>query len=539
MSSNLAIPFNIDLLIPNEALVRNLRKVSSPDTFVGATKNFHPDGLYSNETFGIVGTDARSKRFAYIDLKVTIIHPVIYANLIGNKAFYKEILEGKTFASWDPVAKDFVKSDVVDGFTGYEFFISHLEELTIVKNGSVSRDQAAALLEKYKHNCTFSKVVVLPAGLRDIEIDENGRASSDEINDFYYKLLSYSATISEAIARSNIEVYNKHRVQIQNCFNDIYDLLKSVIEGKKNLMMGKWASRKVFNGTRNVITAMSTIQQVLGTSENITADNTLIGIYQTAKGLLPLTVTNLKSGFLSTVFTTMGTPALLTNPHTLQSERVKLQPLTYNNWLDNEGLEKFITSFKEDSIRHLPIMVEDHYLGLCYLGPDGTYALINGVEQLPENRRPEECIPITPAILLYCVLYPFAGRFPVFITRYPITGIGSIYPSFPYLKSTVRSEKRAELDVNTWVRTGNVALEFPIMSSSFYNSLSPHSAQLAGLGADFDGDTCSANFVYSDEAVKEVNDFLSKKRSHVGTDGRLIADLNTKTIQYVLAYTTG
>jgi len=39
---------------------------------------------------------------------------------------------------------------------------------------------------------------------------------------------------------------------------------------------------------------------------------------------------------------------------------------------------------------------------------------------------------------------------------------------------------------------------------------------------------------YSDEAIKEVDDFLKTKIAYIGTDGKFIANLNTDTVQYVL-----
>lgn len=537
----LAVPFNIDLLVPDARNLSMMRPIKSLDSFLGATKNFNPDGLYSNEIFGMVGTAPRSTRYAYIDLKVSIIHPTIYKTLVGMKAFYKDILAGKEFARFDPMLKDFVKSDLVDGFTGYHFFCEHLPKIEIPTNDSISRQQAVSLFEKYKHRCMLSQVFVLPAGLRDLEMDEYNRATSDEVNELYFKLISISNTINPSSVKASIESYNPQRVSLQNTFNEIYEYFTKIIEGKKNLMMGKWASRKVFNGTRNVITAMTEVSKVLGAESNVNLNDTLVGLYQAIKGMLPITLYQLKTGFLDRCFTTPGAPALLCNSETLESHRVLLKPASYSQWLSSEGLEKALTYFKEETIRHDPIVIEGHYLGLTYRGPDGTFALINGVEQLPEGRLAEHCTPITYTELLYAAIYNVARKYSGFVTRYPITGIGSVYPSRVYLKTTVRSEARQELDPDSWESLGptKIAYEFPILGSSFYNSLSPSSFRLVGLGADFDGDTCSFNIVYSDESIKECESFYNSKKAYVGTDGKFIIDSSVETIMYVLQNITG
>jgi hypothetical protein len=518
-----------------------MRPVSSLDTFVGATKNFNPDGLYSNEIFGVVGTMARFTRFSYIDLRVPIIHPTIYKTLVQLKSFYKEIMSAKEFAKFDPELGDFVKCDMLEGRTGYQFFIENFQKLRIPVNESIGRQQAVALFEKYKAKCLITKVLVIPAALRDIEVDDAGRTTSDEINELYYKLIAISNTINLASASVSLESYNHQRVAFQNTVSEIYEAFSAIIEGKKNLMMGKWASRKTFNGTRNVITAMNTAVEVFGHPKNVKFNDTIVGLYQVVKGLLPVTVFHLRKGFLDRVFSSVGAPAILTDPKTLQSVSVQLKATTYSDWMSNEGLEKQLTYFKEESIRHSPVMIEDYYLGLCYRGPDGTFALINGIEQLPEGRSAEHCTPITLTELLYTAIYAIANDYPVFVTRYPITGIGSVYPSFIHLRTTIQAEERTPLSPDTWEPDENlpIAYQFPVLGSGFYNSMSPHSSKLARLGADFDGDTCSANIVYTDEAREEVKKFFNSKKAYVGTDGRFINDTNVDTVLHVLRNITG
>ena len=52
-------------------------------------------------------------------------------------------------------------------------------------------------------------------------------------------------------------------------------------------------------------------------------------------------------------------------------------------------------------------------------------------------------------------------------------------------------------------------------------------------------DTVSATIVYSNESIKEVNDFLNSKACYVNTDGSFTYDTNTDTVKYVLANMVG
>lgn len=482
------IPFNIDILQVTPAIMANVRAITSLDSFQGLTDNFHPDGLYSTLTFGTVGSDARSTRYGYIDLKIGIFHPTIFNALTRLKSFYMDIVTSKEFAIWDPDTHDFIKSNALEGHTGFQFFVEHWEDIEFPQRASITREQNILMIEKYKKVALTDKVIVLPAGLRDMEVDDGGRKSSDDINDLYYKMIAISNTINPSTVKISPEAYNSQRMSLQSTFVAIYEYLMAVIEGKKNLFMGKWASRKVFNGTRNVITGMNTVSSILGAPGNVGLNDTDMGIYQFVKGILPVTKYRLKNGFLSNVFTDISAPALLTNRKTLLSERVDLDTESYNQWTTNEGLDSVITAFKEPTIRSIPIIVGGHYLGLVYKGPDGTFKFIHGIDDLPDDRKKEDCTPITLALLFYYAVYNVSHKYPGYVTRYPITGPGSIYPSHIHLKTTMKTEIRKELGED-WKPLGDgyIAYEFPT-DSDFFNSMSPHSCRLVKLGADFDGD---------------------------------------------------
>lgn len=539
--SRLDIPFNLDLLVIDDKASTLMRPVVSLDTYIGASKNFNPDGLYSTEIFGVVGTPARYDKYSYIDLKVKIIHPIVYRALGQIKSLYHEILARREFAVWDPELKDLVKSNIAEGQTGFDFFCEYLPRIVFPTNDSEARQMAVGIMEKYRDKALMSRVLVIPAGFREFDIDESGRESSSEINDFYYKLVSVSNTVNPSTLKSTPQAYDTQRVTMQNALMELYELFTTIIEGKNNLLMGKTAGRKVFNGTRNVITANSETISQLGDPSNVQMNDSLVGLYQFSKAVLPHTIGRMRDGWISECFTSPGAPVVLCDKKTLQAVSVSLRAESYSRWLSVEGLEKQLTYFREETIRHNPINVEGHYLGLVYRGPDGTFAFIHGIDELPEGRLAEHCTPITMTDLIYRSLYRTARRFKGFLTRYPITGIGSIYPSNSYLKTTIKSEKRVELDPQTWRPLGKeyVAYEYPVLGSSFFNSLSPNPVKLKGLGADFDGDTGSYTIVYSENAIDEIDESFKKKKTYVGTDGRLVDSLSDDVIDFVLSNLTG
>lgn len=536
----LDVPFNVSLLSLTPKKLQGLRRVSVLDIFDGAGSDFHEDGLFSISTFGKVGDDRRSKRFAYIDIKVPIFHPVIYRALVSLKRLYSGIIAGNEYVLWSDEINDFERSDALNGKTGFAYFVEHWEKIKFEETTSVSREQNILMIAKYLTTSMTSLVVVMPAGLRDIEIGADGRARKDEINDFYARLLSIANTISESSVRSNPQMINTARYGLQTAFNELFEYIESMIEGKKKLLMGKWASRRIMNGTRNVITAMDTSTAYLGSAGSVGFNSTVIGLYQGLKTIMPVARFHIRNGFLAKVFVSVEMPARLVDKKTLKAVDVKLKSQYFDRFMTDEGVEKVLTSFAEEGLRHKPIEIDGYYLGLVYKGPDGTFKIIQDIEEVPATRSQRDVYPLTFCELLYLSCYKVLNKFPLFVTRYPVTGVGSIYPSKMHVMTTIKSQQRRELS-DMWdpMDDDHVAYEFPITGGSFVNSLVPHSAKLARLGADFDGDTASANVTYSDEAIAEVDHYLKKRKAYVGTDGKFTSSVDVSTVALVLHNLTG
>jgi hypothetical protein len=481
--SGLAVPFNITLLELTPEDLTRMKPVRSLDLFEPSSRNFHEDGLFSVSIFGRVGDVRRSRRFSYIDLKIGVFHPIIYRALGQLKRFYHDIILGRVYAVWDDQLKDFVKSDAFDGRTGFQFFIEHWQGIEFEHRPSDSREHNIKLIEMYKKKALTDKLVVMPAGMRDIEIT-GGRIVIDEVNELYRRILSITNSIHKDAVQNNPEILNMARISLQRTFNEIFELFERMVEGKKKLLMGKWAARRVFNGTRNVITSMNMVSNKLDNPGNIGLNDTVIGLYQFMKGALPVAKFHIKTGFLSKVFTGPHSPATLVNKTTLKAESVNLRPEYFDSWMTEEGLEKVISAFAEESIRHKPLEIEGRYVGLIYKGPEGFVKLFQDIDDLPAHFDKEYVTPVTFCELLYMSVYGVANTLPIFVTRYPVTGMGSIYPSMVHLKPTVKTEHRKVLN-EFWELDPSIpdAYEFPT-NSSFVNAMSPHPTHLSALGAD-------------------------------------------------------
>ena len=163
------LPFNIDLLQVQESDLSKVGKISESKIFDNMN-NFHSEGLFSTTIFGAVGSEYRAQMFGYIDLKITIFHPLVYYAIINLKAFYKQIAEGKVTAIFNPKTGEFEKSNSEEASTGIHFLYSHTKQLKFEKNQSDKRNFLIDMFNEAvrKNNYSLRYLLVIPAGIRDL-----------------------------------------------------------------------------------------------------------------------------------------------------------------------------------------------------------------------------------------------------------------------------------------------------------------------------------------------------------------------------------
>lgn len=505
------LPFNIEIMKVDGDLVRNLRPVSSTDIMESSgqklgpaeflstkdlfwqgkgniTSDFHPEGLFSIETFGRVGDKRRDSQFSYVEIKTTVFHPIIHKSLGKLKGLYHDIMAGKAYAVWDEKEQDFLASDDVEGETGFHFFVKHWEKIKFKRTDSPTRNERLKLIEKYKDRALTNKILIMPAGLRDVRVGAGNRLEFDEINDVYRRIVGISRTVAGSGEKISSPALNYSRYQLQMAFNEIYAIIENMLRDKKGFVQRRWARRGVFNGTRNVISSMDTSKRYLGGKDAPKASDTILGLYQTMKGAMPFTVNLLRNGYLSEAFGIgdASTMARLVDPKTLKRENVELPSMTKDRWTTLDGLQKIVNSFGDLSNRHKPVMVEGRYLALIYKGPNKTFRIFGDIDELPEHYDRKHVEPITLVEFLYLSGYRDWNSLKVIVTRYPVTGLGSSYPSDLYVKTSVVGEAREELGPD-WEPLGQgfVAQEFPTKEpEAFIDSQIVSPIRLPGLGGD-------------------------------------------------------
>ena len=161
-----------------------------------------------------------------------------------------------------------------------------------------------------------------------------------------------------------------------------------------------------------------------------------------------------------------------------------------------------------------------------------SYKVFHDIKELPEGFDRKYIRPLRVCDMFYLILYKDFKKYPNFSTRYPVTGYGSIYPTRPYLRSTLDSKKLKALD-DQWVITQDEAPEFP-GNGFWFNSMSPPMAYMSRAGADFDGDKMSLIALMASESLEELDKKFMDVSMYVGTDGKISFSIATDTVDFLM-----
>lgn len=510
------------LLNVNKGLVSQLKPITTTDTFAGMTKNFHPEGLYSTEIFGPIGKEDRDNNFAYIDVKLDIISPTVALGLFSLKSLYEDICSGRRYATWNEKEKDFEPALPSDpgADTGYTFFISHYGDLTPKRNDSLRRDDTLDFFFKFRPVSLSRYVLVMPAGLRDLMVRQDGRDQEDEINPVYRRLITLARTVSERAAHSTIT--DPVRWKLQETFNEIWMHFFTLMDGKRGYARSKVTSRKVMNGTRNVLSSFSVGSELMGGADQIRATDTRQGLFQSLKSLLPVAQYQIRERYLSNIRAGDGN-LYGVNTKTLKREFLEVPGKVYDLFSTDDGIETLINRLEDRESRHKPVMIDDsHYVALIYSDED-AFKIFYDIDELPSDMDRKYVSGITLAELLYLSGYDVWNDYFTFVTRYPVAGRGSTYSSTIRLETTSPATLKHEIndDWSDYKDKTKPALSFPRRDiTDFVESMAVHPSRLAGLGGDHDGDMTSSNAVFSEESLEENRKWVRSRNYWFDTNGR-------------------
>ena len=161
-----------------------LTPVTNPVMFNSINGNT-PDGLLSNEIFGITQTE-RAGIFSYIDLGEEFIQPYYYKIWLKiDRNLRGCIYETQNFK----IDSDGYLVQDDNGETGIKFLKKNLEKLKFKK--TAKDELLKALMDGKNKGLLFTKkMIIIPPYYRDVDTGSDGKVGVGEINKLYVNLLN-------------------------------------------------------------------------------------------------------------------------------------------------------------------------------------------------------------------------------------------------------------------------------------------------------------------------------------------------------------
>ena len=527
-------PLNIQILKADTTIKHDrMQEVTSSFIRSPSSEQFHPDGLFSELIFGQVATTERLVRFGYIDMHCKVFHPLIYENVCRLKTgLYEEIMAGKLYAIFNKETADFTVATIDDegAETGFSFFMRCFPMLKFEKNNSLTRNDRIRIIEEYKEDLYVQRWLVIPAGIRDMNV-ENNRKSSSDINTLYLSLLNYSKAIP--VQNQDHPVYDNIRFSIQKKIVEIYSYLSNLLDDKGGFLQRKYGARNLALGTANVVSAANMAAQSPLDPQFLKSTETKIPLYQAAKAFQPLVIFNMKLIFFNQIFDAGSDQIGVIDPETLTLEYQAIDIHEKDRFLSSEGLLNIIDLYQDDAMRHSPVVVHNeegkqYYLFMIYDDVEDIYICRNITEfekyyvatgKIYDSTKMRS---IVYSELLYIATFRATQNKHCVITRYPALHIGSTYTSKIHLLSTDPSREVKIKSIHSELY--EVLPEYPVIGRTSIDSLVLHPSRLStarGLGADFDGDKCTMSPIISEEANAECDAYQHSIASIVSANGSL------------------
>jgi len=502
------------------------------------TQNLNDDGLYSLEIFGKLGSKERDRTEAYIDLKLPIFNPTYLKALIQIKSLYQGILRGAEYGVWDNELKDFIKSNILEGETGFSTFVKQFPHIKFSLTGSYRRGQRVELTNQNRGKALTDKIIVIPAGLRDIQFQDSGSPTESELSELYRALMFRVRVILAGRNDPNNPLYDDVRWGVQNAFNEVDKYLFGLLEGKGGMLQRRMSTRGVHGGTRNVITARKVSRAQLDLDDGVDPNSVDMGLYQALLNFQYVCINAMLTKYLDRIFTAGSQTAKLVNTKTLEFEYVEVQSQLVEKWTTADGIMKLFNGFGNPNLRDKPVVIDWHYLALIY--DDGKdVCVLHDINDLPKDKDRKKVKPITYQELFYLSCHQAISEQISQQTRYPIIGIGSIFPAKVNLITTAESSARVIREPIEWQEL-ETCKRFPtrVDVPSFFDAMSVDPSRESMLDSDHDGDQLNSNSSMAEDSKNEAHDLFGRREYYISGTGRFLYDPINEPILFMFKAAT-
>ena len=520
--------------------VNKLKLITNP-VYFDRTGIPTPDGLLSNEIFGVTSND-RTEIFAYIELAgESFLHPLAYKTWCRLDSNVKMcVFELDTFRLDKETGK--LVPDP-NGGTGLKFLKKIIKDVDFKRTQSLKREVKINFLETYKDKLFMDNLIVMPAGYRDVN-SEQKHVGVGQINKLYDNVLRDVNALKES-EDYGLSMNGALRGRIQEGLVAIYDWIcfgkfgniESAATGlsRKLGLIRRAGMRRTFDwGARLVICSQNLRVESLDDLE-IDTDSIGLPLAALCANFYPYMIYHIRNWFENNLSMNKYMQVMYMNPKD-KRPNFSADLVQWREEFSDERIKKELDRFMHGSSnRFVPIEVPLPDSVKDKLKPNEKYYLVfkgryidskqavddyKAGKQVDIEAYPLIERPMTWADLIYRAAKEIVKDKMTLITRYPMDSYWNQFPARIVVLSTIETEPM--------IINGKLYKTYPKIrksdilknsSNKWIDVATPNNARLGTFGADFDGDTISSKTPFSIEANKELYDITNSKMNYIGLTG--------------------
>jgi hypothetical protein len=227
--------------------------VVTSQIFMGKSRTFHPQGLFSEKIFGLDGSIDRRKSFSWIDLNCSVIQPPLYDRLskrIDRKII--NLLSGESRYSLSP--EGYLIEDPKGKIEGFRSFYENINDIRFRKDEEPNdrNDIINMFYKNIKQNTFFTdKLLVISPDFRPITIMEDvNQITLDPMNELYVRII----ILSNQLKGVSGSLYDIFSYKMQLLLRDLYQLINTKVSKKSGIIRHLMLGKRVDFSSRGVIT---------------------------------------------------------------------------------------------------------------------------------------------------------------------------------------------------------------------------------------------------------------------------------------------
>lgn len=515
--------FKVEIMDVERFIKNNdVKEITNP-TFFGTSGGPTPDGLLSNEIFGITQAD-RSGIYGYIDLVNWFIDPSCYKTLIRINRKFNDIIHGTKYFRIDDNGN--LIEDPENGDTGIEWLRKNFTKISFEKvNSTRKRDIKVDYLKRAyeKKRMFINKYIVIPPYYRDV--NTTGKHTGvGQINKLYQTLIMCAKSLRES-NNYGLSMADTTCARMQDTLKAIYDWFcgndNPTIVDKGTGMSGKFGIirranlSKTSDYSSRLVLSAPELKVESADDLMVNMDKSAAPLAAVATNFYPFMMFHMRR-FFENEFMNVGSYTCIMGGKQVQ---VPLKnPLeAFNDDVLKKALRQFIYS---DNTRFIPIEVPVDYDAIG-IDPSNArfYMQFKGTKKdsmIGDNPEPIVQRRLTWVDVIFIAACKSSEGKTISFTRYPFdTFYNTIYTGIEVASTNETEPLYLNGDFYKFypkIREEDIGKP---SSDKFVDTMRVSNLYLKGMGGDYDGDTGVMKGSFFKETNEELEKYMNSKINFV------------------------